>query len=49
VIDTAQLATDLLTEMNNSNLTIAQGLRDSMGASAAAIAAIGSIQTIPQT
>lgn len=47
VIDTAQLATDLLTEMNTSNLTIAQGLRDGMGASAAAIAAVGSIQVIP--
>jgi hypothetical protein len=47
VIDTAQLATDLLTEMNTSNLTIAQGLRDGMGASAAAIAAVGSINVIP--
>jgi hypothetical protein len=47
VINTAQLATDLLTEMNTSNLTIAQGLRDGMGASAAAIAAVGSIQAIP--
>jgi hypothetical protein len=47
VIDTAQLASDLLTEMNTSNLTIAQGLRDGMGASAAAIAAVGSIQVIP--
>ena len=47
VIDTAQLASDLLTEMNTSNLTIAQGLRDGMGASAAAIAAVGSINVIP--
>lgn len=47
VINTAQLATDLLTEMNTSNLTIAQGLRDGMGASAAAIAAVGSINVIP--
>jgi hypothetical protein len=46
-INTAQLATDLLTEMNTSNLTIAQGLRDGMGASAAAIAAVGSINVIP--
>lgn len=47
VINTAQLASDLLTEMNTSNLTIAQGLRDGMGASAAAIAAVGSINVIP--
>jgi hypothetical protein len=47
VINTAQLASDLLTEMNASNLAIAQGLRDGMGASAAAIAAVGSINVIP--
>ena len=47
VIDTAQLASNLLNEMNSSNLTIAQGLRDGMGASAAAIAAVGSINVIP--
>jgi len=46
-IDVQQLASDLLTEMNASNLPIAQGLRDGMGASAAAIAAVGSIQAIP--
>jgi hypothetical protein len=43
----AVVAADLLTEMNNSNLPIAQGLRDGMGASAAAIAAVGSINVIP--
>ena len=43
----AVVAADLLNEMNNSNLTIAQGLRDGMGASAAAIAAVGSINVIP--
>jgi hypothetical protein len=43
----AVVAADLLNEMNNSNLPIAQGLRDGMGASAAAIAAVGSIQAIP--
>jgi hypothetical protein len=46
-IDVQQLASDLLTEMNASNLAIAQGLRDGMGASAAAIAAVGSINVIP--
>jgi hypothetical protein len=43
----AVVAADLLNEMNTSNLTIAQGLRDGMGASAAAIAAVGSINVIP--
>lgn len=43
----AVVAADLLNEMNTSSLTIAQGLRDGMGASAAAIAAVGSIQAIP--
>jgi hypothetical protein len=46
-IDVQQLASNLLTEMNASNLAIAQGLRDGMGASAAAIAAVGSINVIP--
>jgi hypothetical protein len=46
-VDVQQLASDLLTEMNASNLPIAEGLRDGMGASAAAIAAVGSIQAIP--
>jgi len=46
-IDVQQLASDLLTEMNASALPIAEGLRDGMGASAAAIAAVGSIQAIP--
>jgi len=46
-IDVQQLASDLLTELNASNLPIAEGLRDGMGASAAAIAAVGSIQVIP--
>jgi hypothetical protein len=46
-IDVQQLASDLLTELNASNLPIAEGLRDGMGASAAAIAAVGSIQAIP--
>lgn len=43
----AVVAADLLNEMNTSSLTIAQGLRDGMGASAAAIAAVGSINVIP--
>jgi hypothetical protein len=43
----AVVAADLLNEMNSSNLPIAQGLRDGMGASAAAIAAVGSINVIP--
>jgi len=46
-VDIQQLASDLLTELNASNLPIAEGLRDGMGASAAAIAAVGSIQAIP--
>jgi hypothetical protein len=46
-VDVQQLASDLLNEMNASNLPIAEGLRDGMGASAAAIAAVGSIQVIP--
>ena len=47
VVDVQQLASDLLTEMNASNLAIAEGLRDGMGASAAAIAAIASIKPVP--
>jgi hypothetical protein len=43
----AVVAADLLNEMNASALPIAQGLRDGMGASAAAIAAVGSINVIP--
>jgi hypothetical protein len=43
----AVVAADLLNEMNASALPIAQGLRDGMGASAAAIAAVGSINAIP--
>jgi hypothetical protein len=46
-VDVQLLADALLANMNTSNLPIAEGLRDGMGASAAAIAAVGSINVIP--